>query len=203
MKNESEFLKSLIEVSHVEFQSYDFQLHKIICSSGVAEKILGYTTDEFYKLSLNFYEGLIHPDDKQKMQEAVDKIIHSAKGEIVEMTARFRRADGKYIWIYSRKIVSERDEQGNPSLITTVAEDITLVIDTQDKLREKVQQLESISYKNSHQIRSPVASIIGLINLVEEQDIASQHNLEVFDLLKQAIEKLDTVIHEINDISGQ
>jgi len=201
MKNEIEFFKSLIEVSHIEFQSYDFHRHKIVFSSGMAEKILGYSKEAYYKFSEDFFKEIVIPEDRPQVQEAVDKLIHSAKGEIVEMTARFRRADGEYIWLYTRKIVSERDEKGYPSLITTVAEDITFVIDTQVKLKEKVQQLESISYKNSHQIRSPVASIIGLINLVEEQDIASEHNLQVFELLKQAIEKLDSVIHEINDLS--
>ena len=61
-------------------------------------------------------------------------------------------------------MVVERDEKGYPSTITTVAEDITDMIDLQDQLREKIRLLESISYKNSHMLRSPVASIIGLIN---------------------------------------
>ena len=89
MKNTAEFLHSLIEVSHIEFQSYDFHLHKIIFSSGIAEKVLGYTKDEYYEFSRNFYVDLIHPDDLQMMQESIDKIIHSAQGEIIEMTARF------------------------------------------------------------------------------------------------------------------
>ncbi len=201
MENESKFLKSIIEVSHVEIQSYDFQNHRIIFSSGIAEKVLGYTKEEFGEVSRNYYEGIIHPDDKEKFMASIDKIIHSSTGEIIELTARFRRVDGVYKWLYTRKMVCERDERGFPSLITTVAEDITEVIEMQNKLREKVQQLQSISYKNSHLIRSPVASIIGLINLIEEKDITSAHNMQIFNLLKQAMEKLDDVIHDINDIT--
>jgi hypothetical protein len=52
-------------------------------------------------------------------------------------------------------------------------------------------------------LRGPVASIIGLIDLFEEKDIISSHNLQIFNFLKQAIEKLDVVIHEINDISNR
>lgn len=201
MSNEKDFLKSLIEVSHIEFQSYDFHRHEIIFSSGLGQRVLGYSKDEYYNLSRNFYENLIHPDDWQKMQETIDKLIHSSTGEIVEMTARYRRSDGIYIWIYTRKMVVKRNKTGNPCTITTVAEDITELTLLQDQLREKIQQLESISYKNSHQLRSPVASIIGLINLIEEKDITSTHNMQIFNFLKQAIEKLDSVIHEINDIS--
>ncbi len=200
MEPGKKFLKSLIEVSHIEFQSYDFKRHQLIFSSGLAQRILGYSKDEFYKLSRNYYEGMIHPDDIPMMREAIEKIIHSTDDEVIEMTARFRKADGNYIWLYTRKLVSERDKDGNPRTITTVAEDVTEMILLQDELREKVQQLELISYKNSHLIRSPVSSIIGLINLIEVREITSTHNLKIFTFLKQAIEKLDTVIREINDL---
>jgi PAS domain S-box-containing protein len=71
------------------------------------------------------------------MHEAVDKIIHSSKGEIIEMTARYRRSDGNYVWIYTRKLVTKRNKKGEPHTITTVAEDITEVVKLQDQLREK------------------------------------------------------------------
>jgi len=197
------FLKSLIEVSHVEFQSYDFQRHQILFSSGVGERILGYSKKEFYEFSHNFFEDLIYPDDLPTMREAIDKIIHSSKDEVIEMTARYRRADGNYVWLYTRKLVSKRDKNGYPLKITTIAEDVTETVLLQDQLKEKIDQLTTISYKNSHLLRSPVASIIGLINLFEKKDITSTHNLQIFHYLKQAIEKLDAVIHEINDIANK
>jgi len=203
MQPATKFLKSLIEVSHVEFQSYDFHRHQIIFSSGIAEKLLGYSKDEFYKYSRDFYEELIHPDDIPMVLEAIDKIIHSKNDEIIEMTVRYRRSDGNYIWIYTRRMVTRRSKKGDPWTITTVAEDVTEMMLLQDKLREKVEQIQAISYKNSHLLRSPIASIIGLINLIEEKHITSSHNLQVFIFLKHTIEKLDAVVHEINDIAGK
>jgi PAS domain S-box-containing protein len=201
MQPEGKFLKSLIEVSHIEFQSYDFYHHELIFSSGFAQQILGYSKDEYSKFSRKFYEDLIYPDDIPMMHEAINKIIHSSPGEIIEMTARYKRSNGNYIWMYTRKVVSERDKQGYPCTITTIAEDITKLIELQDQLKEKVKLLQAISYKNSHMLRSPVASIIGLINIIEEKDTMSPHNLKIFNFLKQAIEKLDSVVHEINEIS--
>jgi PAS domain S-box-containing protein len=200
MKAGSKFLKSLIEVSHIEFQAYDFQRHQIIFSSGMGQRILGYSGYDYDQVSRDFYERIIHPDDVPAMHETINKLMHSPPHEVVEMTARYRRADGDYIWIYTRKLVSERNEKGEPLTITTVAEDITEVIQLRDDLRQKVELLESISYKNSHLVRSPVASIIGLINLIEEKDMVSAQNMEILNYLKDAIEKLDAVIHEINDV---
>jgi len=203
MQPATKFLKSLIEVSHVEFQSYDFHRHQIIFSSGIAQQLLGYSKDEFYKLSRDFYEELIHPDDMPLVLEAINKIIHSSNDEIIEMTVRYRRSDGNYIWIYTRRLVTKRNKKGDPWTITTIAEDVTEMMLLQDQFKEKVQQLQAISYKNSHLLRSPVASIIGLINLIEERHITSNHNLQVFIFLKHAIEKLDDVVREINDIAAK
>jgi PAS domain S-box-containing protein len=195
------FIKSLIEVSHIEFQTYDVYHRHLLCSSGVAQKILGYTKEEFFRLSNDFYEGIVYPDDLQVVEENMNKLMHSAPGVIITMTIRMRKSDGDYIWIYTRKIVTERNEKGEPTTITSVAEDISDFIKVQNQLKEKVLQLEAISHVNSHMVRGPVASIIGLINLIEEKDIASPHNLQVFNYLKEAIEKLDNVIYEINDLS--
>jgi PAS domain S-box-containing protein len=200
MKPADKFLKSLIEVSHIEFQAYDFQHREIIFSSGLGQRVLGYPKDDYDKLSRDFYEGLIHPDDIPAMHKAIEKLIHSSKHEVVELTARYRRSDGEYIWVYTRQLVTKRNKEGFPCTITTVAEDITAMMQLRDALKEKVELLESISYKNSHLVRSPVASIIGLINLIEEKDMISAHNMEILNYLKEAIEKLDAVIHEINDI---
>ncbi|MDB5005659.1 MAG: domain S-box protein [Mucilaginibacter sp.] len=201
MKPDLKFLHSLFEVSHVEYQAYDLNNHKLLFSSGLAHKLLGYTTDEYCRFSYDFYKDLVHPDDRDKVHEAIDKILHSPKGEVVEMTIRLLKADGNYIWVYSRQMVFEKDEKGELCTIIRESEDVTNFIRMQDELREKVQQLQTISYKNSHLLRSPVSSIIGLISLVEAQGITSEHNMQIFNYLKQAIEKLDNVIHEINEIA--
>ena len=197
MKTDRKFIKSLIEVSHIEFQSYSFYHKKLIFTSGFSKKVLGYTTKEFNVLSQNFYEGIIHPDDQGLLHEKIEELKNSLPGQVVEMTARYLRADGVFIWIYSRKMVTSRNKQGYPCTLITVAEDITNFIDLQQELKEKVDQLEAISWKNSHLVKGPIASIIGLVNLIEEEEITSQHNREVFDYVKQVLQKLNTVIQQI------
>ncbi|MBK9014367.1 MAG: PAS domain-containing protein [Saprospiraceae bacterium] len=199
MKKISKTISTFIGLSHLEYQTYDFFHRKIICSSGLAQKVLGYTEQEFVKLSNNFYETLIHPDDLDAINETVDKIINSSQGEIIENTSRFKKSDGSYIWVYTRKTVIERDSKGNPTIICTVAEDITEFIVLNEQLKARIKQLNEVSWKNSHLLRAPVAIIIGLVDLIEEKEITSQHNIQVFSYLKQAVEKLDAVIHEINE----
>lgn len=193
------FLHSLFEVAHVEFQTYDLSNHKLVFSSGLAHQLLGYSKDEYFNLSHDFYKNIVHPDDFQKVQETVKKIIQSKQGEVIEMTLRLRRSDGYYIWVYSRQMIYEKDHNDHICTVIREVEDVTKLVDIQKELKEKVEQLKAVSFKNSHLLRSPVASIIGLVDLIDEQGITNEHNRQILNFLKDAIKKLDAVIHEIND----
>ena len=201
MKTGRKFLQSLFEVSHVEFQTYDLRNHKLLFSSGILSKLLGYSPEEYQKHSDDFYNEIIHPDDRQKVLDTIYKIVHSTADQIVEMTVRGRRSDGRYIWIYSRQMVMDRDDTRDICVIIREAQDVTKLVELQDELEKKVEQLQVISYKNSHLVRSPVASILGLVSLIEEQEITGEHNMQILSHLKKAIEKLDGLIHEINDLA--
>ena len=193
------FLHSLFEVTHVEFQTYDVLNGKLIFSSGVVHQLLGYPEDEFIDLSSDFYKRIIHPDDFHIAQATIKKVMQSKDGDVIEMTVRVRRSDGFYIWVHSRQMIYQRSPDGKACTIITEVEDLTKLIEIQNELEEKVKQLEVVSYKNSHLLRKPVASIIGLVDIIDEQGITSEHNMKIFNFLKEAITKLDDVIREIND----
>ena len=163
--------------------------------------MLGYSEDEYQSLSNDFYKKIVHPDDFQKVQQAMDNVRQSKKGEVVELTVRLRKCDGNYMWVYSRQMIYEKNPANQICTIIREVEDITRLIELEDELKEKVEQLKVISYKNSHLLRSPVASVIGLVDLVEEHGITSEHNRQILHYLKEAIVKLDTIIHEINDVA--
>ena len=135
----------------------------------------------------------------ENVQRTIDKLINSKTGEIAEMTVRLLKNNGTYVWLYSRQMIYERKHDCNACSIIREVEDVTRLMELQDSLQERVKQLESVSYKNSHLLRSPVASIIGLVNIIEDHGITGEHNRQILDYLKQTIEKLDDVIHEIND----
>jgi PAS domain S-box-containing protein len=201
MKPGIKFLRSVLEVAHVEFQTYDVAHHKLLFSSGVAVKMLGYSPDEYRDLSTDFYKNIIHPDDLEAVEHAISMVCRAKVGEIIQMTIRVRKKGGDYIWVYSRQMIYQKDEEKSICTIVREVEDVTRLVEIQNQLKEKVEQLKIVSYKNSHLLRSPVASVIGLVGLIEEQGITTDHNREVFAYLKEAIVKLDEVIHEINDAS--
>ena len=199
MRPGTKFLHSLFEVSHVEFQTYDILNHKLLFSSGVVQQLLGYTPDEYLKLSEDFYKNILYPDDLKIVENTIDKLLHAKDGQVVEMTVRLRKHSRDYIWVYSRQMIYEKNPVNHICTIIREVEDVTQLVELQEELKAKVNQLKVVSFKNSHLLRSPVASIIGLVDLVEEHGITSEHNRQILYYLKEAIVKLDNVIHEIND----
>jgi len=199
MEPDIKFLHTLLEIAHVEFQTYDLFNQKLVFSSGIARRFLGYTEEEYLQLSEHYSQTIVHPDDIDKVQNTIENVLKAESGQIIDMTVRLRRSDGSFAWLYSRQMVYERSD--NDQLLTVIreVEDISQMIALQHSLQEKVNQLKVISFKNSHLIRGPVATIIGLIELIEDRPITSQQNKEVLDFLKDTITKLDGIIHEIND----
>ncbi|WP_114939377.1 PAS domain-containing protein [Mucilaginibacter endophyticus] len=199
MKPGTRFLHSLFEVAHVEFQTYDLSNQKVLFSSGVTRQLLGYSESEYVNLSNEFYRSIIHPDDYGKVQQTINKTIQSKSGDVIEMTVRLRRIDGSYVWLYSRQMIYQRNHANSTLTIIREVEDVTRLVELQGDLEEKVEQLKAISYKNSHLLRGPVSSIIGLVDLIEEHAVTSDHNRQILHYLKETIAKLDGVVREINE----
>ena len=199
MESASDFIKAIIEVSHVGFGSYDLRKDQLNFSSNLAQKILGYSPEEHQRLSRHFFEKIIHPDDQERIHQVIEELKRAQDGEIVSSLIRYLRADGHYVWIYIRRIISERDSEGQSLTVAGVLQDVTEHVDIQEKLRESIRTLEDISYKNSHEIRSLVATILGLTNLIDEKSLLHDFDQGYFHHLKLVVKKLDQVIYEIND----
>jgi len=202
MRFGSKFIHSILEVSHVEFQTYDLCAQKVLFSSGIASKLLGYSDKEYAAISSDFYKSIVHPDDIATVEKAINEIINSTKGKVIEMTLRGRKSDGDYIWLYSRQMIYERNPRRKVLTMIREVEDVTTLIELKTELEEKVERLKAVSFKNSHFLRAPVATIIGLVNLIEEQGVSGAHTQQIIAYLKETIIKLDEVVHQINEDAG-
>ena len=73
------------------------------------------------------------------------------------------------------------------------------LLQTNQQLLVQNHELQQFSYTVSHNLRGPVASMLGLINIhhlsIEETEKAS-----IFSLLEKSAQSLETVIHDLNKI---
>jgi len=73
------------------------------------------------------------------------------------------------------------------------------LIETNEELIQHNNDLLQFSYTVSHNLRGPVASLIGLLNLIDRSDLNGE-NLAALDFLKKSVNSLDTTIKDLSTI---
>lgn len=63
--------------------------------------------------------------------------------------------------------------------------------------------MEEISFINSHEMRAPVATALGLIHLIKLEATAGVYNPTLIDLLEQALKEIDEMVHFVSERTNQ
>lgn len=102
--------------------------YKMLFISSACQKVSGYSPAEFYADS-NLWFKRVHPDDKEKMTNAIAELQHNGSAE-----TEYRVIDKQgQIKIVLDKSSLSYDEQGNPKEIHGVATDITGLRESEQK----------------------------------------------------------------------
>jgi signal transduction histidine kinase len=78
-----------------------------------------------------------------------------------------------------------------------VVNNITARRKAQTKLLQQNTQLREIAQLSSHELRGPVASILGLVSLFDKNNQDRALNNQIIENLKTSAGDLDKVIHQI------
>ncbi|MGZ3765977.1 MAG: PAS domain S-box protein, partial [Mucilaginibacter sp.] len=147
--------------------------------------------------NLPFYFEHVHPDDRERVVLYPDQVKY---GNMVNWTQeyRFRKADGEYAFVLDKGIVI-RDEKGIGLRMIGAMQDITAVKQKELRIIRQNEQLTDIAQINAHEIRRPVATILGLMQLINKENIESETDRELLAHLETATHELDVVIKRIID----
>ncbi|SFF32758.1 Tetratricopeptide repeat-containing protein [Thermoflexibacter ruber] len=69
-----------------------------------------------------------------------------------------------------------------------------------DELSKQNQDLQQFSYIVSHNLRSPVARILGLVNILDYKQIKDEYNQQVLSHLSDVSNSLDTIIKDLTQV---
>lgn len=101
-----------------------------------------------------------------------------------------------------------RDREGNITGTGCFSRDITETKLHQIRIQDQNERLKEIAWIQSHEVRVPVANILGLLNAFNYKDLNDPFNLEVLAYLNVVTQNLDSIIrnivnktNEINDHS--
>lgn len=99
----------------------------------------GYAVDEFPH-RLEEFQLRVHPDDLAGVMTIVENFLKGQAGRC-EAEFRFRKKPGDYLWIHSKWLIVEWDEQGKPARLVGTHADITERKQTEELLRRQHEML--------------------------------------------------------------
>ena len=181
-ENASDLITILNEFGIIQYES---QSH---------EKVLGYKPQEL--IGNNVFDYL-HPDDIFKIKKFLINQVNSNVPEDA-ITYRFRHKNGQYRYLES----STKNLLLAPTVKGFVinSRDITERVLTQAKLENTNKELEMFIYKASHDLKGPLASIIGLANIAVDT-VKDASAMEFLSLILNSTSRLDSILNDLLRIS--
>lgn len=174
------------------------------------ESLLGVRLGE-YMTETRHWSNRIHPDDRERAVEECRRGV--ASGQPFSAEYRMIREDGRVIWVRDEAVVLH-DEEGRPTLVQGVMTDITerklaeeALQESERREREAAERLRTLDeMKNtflaavSHELRSPLTSILGLALTLEQHELSTDDRTDLLGRLASNARKLDRLLKDLLDI---
>lgn len=134
LKQESYF-KEILENSRQILYKLNLETSNYEYISSALFDILGYNPEEFYQMTADEIKSLLHPDDSQKAESIVAKLIRNLdtlKNEFV-IEYRFRHKNGEYKWLSDKYQIISQDDC---TYIVGNIMDITQIKDAEKRIQD-------------------------------------------------------------------
>lgn len=184
-KSEKKF-RALFENSLVGMFRTDFNTGEILESNKKVWEILGidpqvgFSTYDFYRT----------PEDRQIV---IDAIKENGKAENIEI--QIKKGDGTPLWLlFSVQYYAEEN------VLETIVIDNTERKNNLLELQKVNFELDSFVYHASHDLRSPLRSVMGLLNIYHEETNPSS-KADCIEMIEGSIKRLDNLVVELLSIS--
>ncbi len=181
-KNESKY-RSIFENSVVGIMRADLKTGKIIESNARFRDMFGVENhDEIDSFEIFF--------NRHSTKERIRRQRKIALEEV-----QIRRKDDKTLW------VSVKGKLYDDDLFECVIEDVTEVKKNIIELKKVNEELDNFIYHASHEFRSPLLSILGLVNLMRKEE-DNQDSIRIcLIMLENTVKRLDDLLNETIEIS--
>ena len=203
-ENEANLTRALKIASAGSWELNLFTGELIIGKEGL--RVLDIPDQEELRMSIeDFVSQMLYPEDIPLLRERIEYARSQIDDPSFHDQFQYRlvKADGQvlHLMLYSRF------KSGKRGIIYGITQNITQQKEAEEQLlqqnatlRKVNSELDHFVYSVSHDLRAPLASVLGLINIarMEEDPEVVRHYLT---LKEKSIRKLDTYIQEIIDIS--
>lgn len=190
-------LEDIISGTNIGTWEWDIQTGGLIVNTRWAE-IIGYTPEELEPINIDTWNNLTHPADLALANRMIAEHIQG-KIPFYDLECRMRHKKGHWVWVLDRGKISHWGPDGKALIMSGTHQDITARKYAEDRIMEQNEKLRQIAYDQSHVLRKPIASMLGLCDVIkqemEKNDLRSMSQYLAF--LRQTAQEADEVIHTI------
>lgn len=168
------------------------------------KEMLGYSKEELNDIKITEFYSYVHPEDVHEVKKAVESHILYENPYKVEL--RLRKKDQTYDWFLDAGKAVRNDKGEAIRMVGSLVnisdrKKAEVKIRKQKDLLEKTNtELDRFVYIASHDLKAPLLSIQGLINLAE----ISEDQEEIYkclDMMKERVKGLEYFITDIINYS--
>jgi PAS domain S-box-containing protein len=183
-----------------------------VYASPQLEQITGISPEEWCSNN-DIWKERVHPEDREWVIEGYLDAVASGRPWSAEY--RFVRPDGAEVWVHDETTLLH-DESGEPRFLQGVMFDVTerrlaeqALRESERREREAAERLRALDeMKNtflaavSHELRSPLTSILGLALTLERQSdgLRDEDRVDMLERLASNARKLDRLLKDLLDI---
>lgn len=201
IKNAEANLRNILENTDIAYVLLDKNM-KVLSFNQVAKHLSKHQTGITITEGINYIDLMLDyrkADVKEKIEEILKKQTKAS------YETKYTGIDGKIHWlaVSMQPILTDKDILG----LSIAAKDITERknmelerIKITNDLIQRNKDLEQFTYIISHNLRAPVANILGLSVLMKNKDTDEQTKKACFEGLEKSVKRLDDVVVDLNSI---
>lgn len=199
--------KDFLRLLHVYQQAIDLN---VICSITDSEGVIIYVNRKFCEISKYSKKELIGQNHRIlksgfHTKDFYKNMWHTIKnGDIWQGEVKNKAKDGSFFWL-DNTIFPVFDKRKNIVQYFSMRLVICLRKKVEEERIEHIKSLEKMIFMTSHQVRQPIANLLGLANLLEDSTSSKDEITKIVSCIKESVGILDTFtkelttfIHEVN-----
>ncbi len=186
--------KTVMRATSDTIWDWDIPGGRMVYNSGIYE-MFGYTPDQVDNTEA-WWNEKIHPDDREMVTAAFLAMFADDKN--MQQEYRFLCADGRYKYVMNRASIMT-DDKGQPVRMIGAIQDVSKIRTYIQEIEEQNERLKDIAWVQSHKVRGPLATIMGMIPLLKKD--RDPETAYIIEGISQSCRQMDEIVKEITDKS--